>query len=187
MSAYQPDLSPSQDIKSVIISIIYSVIVAPITEELLVRGFVMKNFCRSGQRFGIILSAFFFGIWHENIAQFILAFAAGCFFGYITIKHNSLIPSMIAHMAVNGCAEFFDLCDNYHWELASDIFNVFYMLMVIAGLILLIRMAVRERFPRSTPEQAERGIRIALTAPVLMLVFFCHIASAVMYIIQESA
>ena len=187
ITAYEPDLDPAQNLRSVVVSFVYSVIVAPITEELLVRGFVMKNLCRFGQRFGIIMSAFFFGIWHENIAQFVLAFAAGCFFGYITVKHNSLIPSIICHVCVNLSAEIFSICDNYGWSTAYDIFNIVYVLFVLAGAILFIRMLITERFPRSTPGQAERGVRIALTSPLLMIVFGCHIFSALLYIVEESA
>ncbi|MBE6875408.1 MAG: CPBP family intramembrane metalloprotease [Ruminococcus sp.] len=186
IASYEPDLSTSQNIKSVMMDFIYSVIVAPITEELLVRGFVMKNLCRVSQRFGIVMSAFFFGVWHENIPQFVLAFVAGCFFGYLTVKHNSLIPSITAHMAVNLCATVFDILETYHLDTAYDIFEVFYMLLVIAGAVLLIKMLITERFPRTTPEQAERGVRIALTSPLLMGVLLCHIGSAVFMIIQEN-
>ncbi|MDE7122309.1 MAG: CPBP family intramembrane metalloprotease, partial [Oscillospiraceae bacterium] len=186
ITAYEPDMSPSQGVKTVLISFIYSVIVAPITEELLVRGFVMKNLSRVSQHFGIIMSAFFFGVWHENIAQFILAFCAGCFFGYITIKHNSLIPSMIAHMAVNLCAEIFSICEVYHWDMAENLMNMLYTILILAGLILLIRMLITERFPSTTPEQAERGGRLSLTSPLLMLVLLCHIGSSIYYILLES-
>ncbi|MDE6658474.1 MAG: CPBP family intramembrane metalloprotease, partial [Oscillospiraceae bacterium] len=186
VTAYEPDLTPSQDIKAVLISFIYSVIVAPITEELLVRGFVMKNLCRVSQHFGIIASAFFFGVWHENIAQFVLAFCAGCFFGYITVKHNSLIPSIIAHMAVNFCAEMFSICEVYHWEFLEMLLNMLYLLLVLVGIVLLIRMFITERFPKTTPEQAERGGRLALTSPLLMIVFVCHIGSAIFLILQET-
>ncbi len=186
IASYEPDISSSKDIKNIMMDIIYGVIVAPVTEELLVRGFVMKNLSRVSQRFGIIMSAFFFGVWHENIAQFVLAFAAGCFFGYITVKHNSLIPSIIAHMAVNFCATVFDLCDTFNLETAGNIFNGFYTLVVIAGVILLIKMLITERFPYATPQQSERGIRIALTSPLLMGVLLCHIGSAVFMIVQEN-
>lgn len=186
ISSYSPDLSDSKEIKVILMEIIYSVIVAPITEELMVRGFVLKNLSRVGQRFGIIMSAFFFGVWHENIAQFVLAFTAGCFFGYITVKHNSLIPSILAHMAVNLCATIFDICETYNWEMASNIFNGFYVLLVLAGAVLLIKMLITERFPYATPEQSERGFRIALTSPLLMGVLLCHIGSAVFYIVQEN-
>ena len=187
ISSYNPDLSNANDIKSIMMDFIYGVIVAPITEELLVRGFVMKNLCRVSQKFGIVMSAFFFGVWHENIPQFVLAFTAGCFFGYLTVKHNSLIPSIIAHMAVNLCATVFDILDTKHLDTAYDMFNVFYMLMVFAGVILLIKMLITERFPRTTPEQAERGIRVAVTSPLLMGVLLCHIGSMIVLIAEENA
>jgi len=186
ISVYTPDLSDSKEIKVILMDVIYGVIVAPITEELMVRGFVLKNLSRVGQRFGIIMSAFFFGVWHENIAQFLLAFAAGCFFGYITVKHNSLIPSIVAHMTVNLCATIFDILDTYGLETASNVFNGFYTLLVLAGAILLIKMLITERFPYATPEQSERGFRIALTSPLLMGVMLCHIGTAVFYIVQEN-
>lgn len=187
VSVYTPSLSPSEpNIKSVMMEFIYGVIVAPITEELLVRGFVMKNLCRVSQRFGIIMSAFFFGVWHENIAQFVLAFAAGCFFGYITVKHNSLIPSIIAHVFVNLCATVFSICDTYQWEIAYNLFDGFYTLLVLGGVIMLIKMLITERFPRSTPEQAERGLRVALTSPLLMGVLLCHIGFAIIYIAEQN-
>ncbi|MDE5563567.1 MAG: CPBP family intramembrane metalloprotease, partial [Oscillospiraceae bacterium] len=186
ITLYEADFSTEPELKSVMLSFVYSVIVAPVTEELLMRGFVMKNLCRSGQRFGIIMSAFLFGIWHENLAQFLLAFAAGCFFGYITVKHYSLIPSIICHMVVNGFAEMFSICETYGWDLASTVIDMVYMLVVLVGLVALIRLYFVERFPRSTPAQTERGLRITLTSPLMLLVIICHLGAAVMYILQAS-
>ncbi|MBR1555485.1 MAG: CPBP family intramembrane metalloprotease [Oscillospiraceae bacterium] len=186
IASYDPDLSDMHDVKSIMMDFIYGVIVAPITEELLVRGFVMKNLCRVSQRFGIIMSAFFFGVWHENIPQFVLAFTAGCFFGYLTVKHNSLIPSIIAHISVNLCATIFDILDTKHLDTAYDAFNILYTMMVLAGAVLLIKMLITERFPRSTPEQAERGVRVAVTSPLLMGVLLCHIGSMVFLIMEEN-
>ncbi len=186
IASYTPEMTTGTELKSMLIDFVYGVIVAPITEELLVRGFVMKNLSRVSQRFGIIMSAFFFGVWHENISQFVLAFTAGCFFGYITMKHNSLIPSIIAHMFVNLFATLFEFLDLYHLDTAYTISEGIYSLLVLAGGILLIRMLIIERFPRSTPEQAERGLRLALTSPLLMGVLLCHIGSMLFYIAMEN-
>ena len=46
---------------------IYSVILAPIFEEILFRGFVLKNLSRFNVRFGIIMSAILFGLFHGNL------------------------------------------------------------------------------------------------------------------------
>ncbi|MBQ4465715.1 MAG: CPBP family intramembrane metalloprotease [Oscillospiraceae bacterium] len=179
---YEPDLSGSGDLKSSILSVIYSVLIAPVTEELLMRGFVLKNLSRVSQRFGIVMSAFLFGIWHENVAQFILAFIGGMFFGYIAVKHNSLVPSIICHMAVNGFAEIVTLCEDHGWDVASTVANIIYMGLVLVGIVMLIRMFIVERFPRTTPSQAERGLRQVLVSPLMMLVIVCHIGVAVIAI-----
>lgn len=186
ITLYEPDFGDNTSPRFLALSFCYSVIVAPITEELLMRGFVLKNLSRTNQRFGIMMSAFLFGIWHENLAQFLLAFTAGCFFGYIAVKHNSLVPSIICHMAVNLCAELATDCENLGLDIASAVLDIAYLLMVVIGLGMLIYLLVTERFPRTTPAQAERGLRITLTSPLMLLVCVCHIGATVIYILSAS-
>lgn len=66
--------SQTGSLKAEIIMAGYTCIIAPITEELVFRGFCLKNLSRFNQRFGILASAFLFGLVHQNIIQFILAF-----------------------------------------------------------------------------------------------------------------
>ena len=186
ITLYEADMSTSQDAKSTVISLVYSVLVAPVTEELLMRGFVLKNLSRSSQRFGILMSAFLFGIWHENVAQFILAFTAGCFFGYIAMKHNSLVPSIICHMVVNCFAELFTIFETYGLDYAYSIANMVYLLLVVAGMILLATMWFTDRMPQTTPEQTERGFRITLTSIPMLLVCVLHIGFSVYLIVDAS-
>ena len=183
---YEPNLGAETDPKTIILTIIYTVIVAPITEELLMRGLVLKNLSRVSQRFGICMSAFIFGLWHENVAQFLLAFVGGLFFGYIAVKHDSLIPSMICHMAVNAFAETGVILQDNGLDTAVQILDIIYVLLTFVGFILLIRMLIVERFPRTTPHQAERGLRQAIASPLLMLALGCHAALAVVMIVVES-
>lgn len=186
ITLYEPSELETTELKSVVLSFLYSVLVAPVTEELLMRGFVLKNLSRVSQRFGIIASAFLFGIWHENVAQFLLAFVGGIFFGYIAVKHNSLVPSIICHMAVNLFAELFTVCEDFGWETADFVLTIIYCVLAFAGLILLIRMLIVERFPQTTPRQAERTVRQALASPLLVAVVVCHIAVSVLVILGES-
>lgn len=183
---YEPDFSTGQDLKFVIVSGIYGCIVAPITEELLFRGFVLKNMSVVSQRFGIIASAFLFGIWHENIAQFILAFCVGIFMGYITVKHDSLIPAILCHTAVNTAATIFDICYTYEWSTAYTVFDCIYNGLAAAGLVLLVVMLIRERLPRTTPCQQERGLRLAATSIPLILVTAAHVIVTIQLIMDNS-
>ena len=186
ITLFTPDEDLGGGLKSVILSIIYSIIIAPVTEELLMRGFVQKNLSRVSQRFGIFMTAFLFGVWHENVAQFILAFIVGIFFGYIDAKHDSLVPSIICHMAVNTLAELGSIFDQYGWDTAYTVLEYAYAALVFFGFIVLIRMLIVERLPRTTPHQAERGLRQAIASPLLMIACGCHIALTVTWIITQS-
>ncbi len=187
ITAYEPDFSTGQNIKFVVLSAIYSCIVAPITEELLFRGFVLKNMSVVSQRFGIIASAVLFGLWHENISQFILAFAVGIFMGYITVKHDSLVPAIICHAAVNTAATIYDIFYTYEWYTAYTVFDCIYNALSAIGAFMLIVMIIRERLPRTTPRQQERSLRIAATSLPLILVTAAHLVMTVLLIADNSA
>ena len=186
ITLYESDISEVTTVRGIVLSFVYSVIVAPITEELLMRGFVLKNLCRSNQRFGIIMTAFIFGIWHENVAQFLLAFVAGCLFGYMAVKHDSLVPSIICHMVVNLFAELFTVFEDNGLDIALMASELVYFGLVLFGLIWLIKLLLTERFPRATVAQQERGLRITITSPVMLLLLICHIGATVMFILQAS-
>lgn len=153
-------------LKSILLSVFYICIVAPITEELVCRGFVMKTFSKVSQRFGIVMSAFFFGLSHGNLSQFILAFIMGLFLGYIDIKHNSLIPSMIVHFSVNIVASVMMIITNYKSIESVEYIIVSYLLMaiVIIGLVMLIIFCKKNVFPKDTIKQKFRCKNIALTS-----------------------
>lgn len=85
-----------------IVIIIAPVIFAPIFEELLFRGVVLKNCEPMGQWFAIIMSGILFGLWHENYPQFLFASVLGCFSAFMVIKTRSIIPSMITHFLINS-------------------------------------------------------------------------------------
>ena len=78
---------------------------APISEELAMRGILIR---KSRKAFGVvgcmILSGLCFGMVHANIVQGIYAFPMGMIFGYVAYKFNSVIPTIIAHAYHNGLA-----------------------------------------------------------------------------------
>lgn len=61
---------------------------APISEELLFRGLVLRSMERYGKKFAIFASAFLFGLYHGNIIQIPFALAVGLVLGYVTIEYN---------------------------------------------------------------------------------------------------
>ena len=79
-------------------------IVAPITEELLLRGAFLQPLRRYGDKYAIIISSVMFGLIHGNFSQSIFAGLLGLLIGYVTTKSNSIIPGIIIHFANNTFA-----------------------------------------------------------------------------------
>ena len=90
LSGVDADFSYFSSGKSVLMTILYTCILAPLTEELLYRGFLMKTLSRVSIRFGILISALAFGLAHGNPAQFLLGFLVGIFMASTTTIWTSL-------------------------------------------------------------------------------------------------
>lgn len=61
--------------QSTMLVLLYTCILAPITEELLFRGFLLKSLSAVSTRFGVIVTALLFGLMHGNVQQGILGVA----------------------------------------------------------------------------------------------------------------
>jgi uncharacterized protein len=91
---------------SLVGSIILAVLIAPIIEELLYRGIILKNLVkRYSPVQSVLISAFIFGLMHLNIWQFTAAFSIGIIIGWWFIETRSLIPCILGH-AINNALPF---------------------------------------------------------------------------------
>lgn len=81
------------------------VVVAPVTEELLFRGLILRGFLANySKRRAILLSALLFAVMHTNPWQFISTFVAGVLLAWLLIETGSLLPCLFAHAVANGTA-----------------------------------------------------------------------------------
>lgn len=109
-------------IKSSILSLLYTGIIAPISEEFIFRGVTLQRTIKLLYRnhddtfadeevrkkrhkdillIANIIQAVAFGIYHLNWVQGIYAAVMGLLFGYICIKFKSVYGAILLHMAVN--------------------------------------------------------------------------------------
>lgn len=81
-------------------------IFAPIFEEWLCRGMILRGLLDRGVRpiWAILFSAVFFGLIHMNIWQMIPAILLGVLFGYVYWKTRSLKLTMLMHFTNNTFA-----------------------------------------------------------------------------------
>lgn len=181
ISMYVPDVDMGGSFMRAAMMVLYACIIAPVTEELLVRGFVLKNLSRVSQRLGILLSAFLFGLMHENLLQFLFTFPLGILLAYITIRHNSLIPSILVHISVNTVGVAISLCEQYLPQSSMRIVDISYTLgILLIGTVALLYLLLSERLPDQTPHQSMRAGRIVVTSPLFWLLSAVHIGSALL-------
>ena len=85
------------------VTLIVTVVFAPILEEVFFRGILLKDMSISwGPRTGIIISALIFAALHFNMVQAVPAFLMGLLMGYIYIyTHRGLSTVIVIHMINN--------------------------------------------------------------------------------------
>lgn len=142
-----------------VIMAIYTCIVAPVTEELVFRGFCLKNLSRVNVRFGIIASSLLFGLVHSNIIQFFLAFLIGIVLAHVTVKTGSIFPAIIAHFVVNTSSTILSRFSLVYPETGKMVTVIWFAVMFVGGIAALIvaKKVYKERLPKATPARKNRG------------------------------
>ena len=82
------------------------VIIAPLGEELLFRGFLqhfLETYWKDITK-AVLVTSLFFAFIHMNSYWFIQIYLLGIFLGYLSWKSGSIIPSLILHSINNGAA-----------------------------------------------------------------------------------
>ena len=179
---YQPEVDLAGSVSKTALTVLYLCILGPVTEELLLRGFALKNLSRVSQRFGILMTALLFALMHENLRQFLFAFPLGILLAYITIRYDSLTPAIITHICVNTAAM---LTEAGRLYLPSGTFRktdmVCTLLVLLLGTVSLFYMLLTERMPDLTPHQSARTKRLVVTAPLFWILIAVHIGMAWYY------
>lgn len=94
------DIESATRLSETVSMYLYVCVAAPIWEELLFRGLILRMLEPHGKRFAIFLSAFLFGMFHGNLVQVPYAFIVGLVLGYVAIEYN-IGWSMVLHMINN--------------------------------------------------------------------------------------
>jgi len=90
----------------IVLESIAAVVLAPITEELVFRGFVLRRLCEKyTPNFSIVLCALLFAAVHIH-QSFLSVFFVGLVCGLVAIRFSSLYGSMLVHGAYNGAILF---------------------------------------------------------------------------------
>lgn len=88
---------------SEILAVIAAVVLAPINEECIMRGLILKNLQKHfSAPVVIVTQAILFGIFHANWVQGIYVLPIGAALGYVALKSRSVLPSIFMHLFYNA-------------------------------------------------------------------------------------
>lgn len=116
--------------------IIMTVILAPILEEILFRGIIMKGMINNkvAPATAIIVSALIFGAVHFNPWQFAGAFLLGLVLGLVYYKTKSLLMPILLHAFNNLLSALMMIYSDS--ETFSGLFNINKELLLVAGVVI---------------------------------------------------
>ncbi len=138
-----------------LIMVLFTVIGAPIFEEIIYRGFAMNTAKKYGKVFAIVISAVLFGVMHMNIPQAVFAFMMGIVLGYVAMEY-SIGWAMAFHLINNGFGEAFTFLTK---DMGENVQNILYYAIVgvfaLGGVICLLknRKAIAGYIAENKPEK----------------------------------
>lgn len=160
-----------------IVDIIAAVILAPIGEELIYRGVVLRCTAKVSQRFAIFFSAFIFGIMHGNPYQFVLGFLIGIPLAMVTIKTGSIIPAIICHMVNNAVASFPTVIEYFSEDLSYAAALICIPVFLVIGIVALsLKLSAGEmKMPEYTRHHKKRTLPIIVTSWSMIVIMIFYI------------
>lgn len=146
---FAPDLVKEYDelakrltFDNTLINIIAVVVLGPISEELLFRGFILERLSRCMNIYvAIVIQAVLFGIMHGNLVQGSFVIILGIVGGYLACAHKSIIPAIIVHAMQNGLSLILD-------SMPDDIVQSPALAAALIILPILSALVLYNHFPR---------------------------------------
>ena len=134
----------------------YTILIAPLMEELVFRGVFYHRFRSYGKYFAAFCTAFFFALMHSNFLQFAPAFSMGIILFFIRDRYG-LPYSILLHFSNNLLAI---VINNLSQD--STLIQGIYSLFLLAGLGYGIYYVVKNRKSLAEDRQYEKEHSLSL-------------------------
>lgn len=119
--------------------VISACLIAPVFEEIIFRGFILRTFSQKNVWFGIIASSVMFGLFHGNIQQLIATTAMGFVMALAATKAKSIVPSIAIHFAMNVTGIGMDFITYYAgMEIARTVDLILSAVVIVASVLIII-------------------------------------------------
>ena len=144
-----PDIAMPGGTMGITTSLIRIVVIAAVVEELTLRGYVMGNLRKYGDKFAVLASAVVFAIMHGNMVQAPFALIAGFALGYLSVKTGTIWTGIAIHACNNLVSTLVSYAMDY---LPEETVNILYTFVVYGFIILgLIAMCFFKKETADVP------------------------------------
>lgn len=164
---------------AIIIQLVYVCVIGPVIEELVYRGIIIKLLSPYGRLMSAFMSALIFGLMHGNISQALSAFGGGLIYALITVRYNSIAPTIVMHIINNTIASIPDISKAVGYDRGSDISLTIQIVILFAGFYAMFVMLsqllrqISSDEPKCVLHEGER-FKIIFTN-ILLLLYFAYI------------
>jgi membrane protease YdiL (CAAX protease family) len=139
-----PDMPLNNDPRVLALYGLAVIVIPPLVEEMLFRGVVLQSLKRFGDGFAIVVSAFFFGLYHGNLIQIVFAFLSGLALGFVVVRTGSLLPSILIHCFNNAISFGVEMVERFYGkETANGVYLILIAALMLLGLISLYILGKR--------------------------------------------
>ena len=122
--------------------LLYALLIGPIIEELVFRGFLLNALRPCGKAYAVLISALMFSLMHADIEQIFFTFAAGLILGYVAAEY-SIWASLLLHIINNGI--YGELLLYMQEVLPEAAYVIIALILMLGSIVLGIVWAVRYR------------------------------------------
>ncbi len=136
ISLSQSILGQSNDPLYVLYSLLTSLVVAPILEELFVRGLLLQRLRKYDVKFAIVFTGLCFGLMHMNFMQGSMHIFTGILLATVCIKYESILFPILCHMLYNTAMCLGSYLTN---SIVLSVLSILLWVMAIYGWVCLIR------------------------------------------------
>lgn len=121
--------------------LIYSCLVAPIFEEFIYRGAVLRSLEKYGRGFAILISAILFGLMHGNFYQIFMAIGVGIILGYLATEY-SIKLTILLHIINNVCVQ---VLSQITTNLGGKVENVIDITFTVISFVVIIIACIKKK------------------------------------------
>ncbi len=170
---------PDMSIQQSLFYVIGTVVLAPICEEILFRGFIQRAYEGRFKKYGFVITGVIFGYLHilNGISDVIPVSILGIFLGYLVYKTDSISTSMIFHAMTNLSSVLF--AGALRAKVGSSIPLWFHILSIAGLLITLILFKCLKAEPKS--DEATEAVviekRVSVAAVILLVISAVYLTS----------